>query len=146
MPEPTPKAIAQFIERLVRGKLEDGQLSECPLTLQNIDDICDAFSSVLRGVFHERIEYPEVKRHVPAQAGTFETSPVSAVKQTASSGIPVKPTENIAADNRQTPQIPDSKQEHSAIEARQTEQSVSESKQEEIATDIQQERAEDKNE
>ena len=146
MPEPTPKAIAQFIERLVRGKLEDGQLSECPLTLQNIDDICDAFSSVLRGVFHERIEYPEVKRHVPAQAGTFETSPVSAVKQTASSVIPVKPTENIAADNRQTPQIPDSKQEHSAIEARQTEQSVSESKQEEIATDIQQERAEDKNE
>ena len=146
MPEPTPKAIAQFIERLVRGKLEDGQLSECPLTLQNIDDICDAFSSVLRGVFHERIEYPEVKRHVPAQAGTFETSPVSAVKQTASSGIPVKPTENIAADNRQTPQIPNSKQEHSATEARQTEQSVSESKQEEIATDIQQERAEDKNE
>ena len=146
MPEPTPKAIAQFIERLVRGKLEDGQLSECPLTLQNIDDICDAFSSVLRGVFHERIEYPEVKRHVPAQAGTFETSPVSAVKQTASSGIPVKPTENIAADNRQTPQIPDSKQEHSATEARQTEQSVSESKQDEIATDIQQERAEDKNE
>lgn len=146
MPEPTPKAIAQFIERLVRGKLEDGQLSECPLTLQNIDDICDAFSSVLRGVFHERIEYPEVKRHVPAQAGTFETSPVSAVKQTASSGIPVKPMENIAADNRQTPQIPDSKQEHSATEARQTEQSVSESKQEEIATDIQQERAEDKNE
>lgn len=146
MPEPTPKAIAQFIERLVRGKLEDGQLSECPLTLQNIDDICDAFSSVLRGVFHERIEYPEVKRHVPAQAGTFETSPVSAVKQTASSGIPVKPMENIAADNRQTPQIPNSKQEHSAIEARQTEQSVSESKQEEIATDIQQERAEDKNE
>lgn len=146
MPEPTPKAIAQFIERLVRGKLEDGQLSECPLTLQNIDDICDAFSSVLRGVFHERIEYPEVKRHVPAQAGTFETSPVSAVKQTASSGIPVKPMENIAADNRQTLQIPNSKQEHSSTEARQTEQSVSESKQEEIATDIQQERAEDTNE
>ena len=67
MREPTPKAIRQFIERLIRGKLEDGQLSECPLTLRDIDDICEAFSGVLMGVFHERIEYPEVRHHIPPQ-------------------------------------------------------------------------------
>lgn len=76
MPDPTPKAIDQFIERLVRGKLEDGQLSESPITLRNIDEICSAFSGVLRGVFHERIEYPEVKHRVPLQ-------PVSAPLQPA---------------------------------------------------------------
>ncbi len=59
MPDPTPKAIEEFIERLVRGKLEDGQLSLAPVTLEDIDKICEAFSSVLNGVFHERIEYPE---------------------------------------------------------------------------------------
>lgn len=60
MPDPTPQAIERFIERLVRGKLEDGQLSHSPLTLQDIDMICEAFATVLNGVFHERIEYPTV--------------------------------------------------------------------------------------
>ena len=61
MPDPTPQTIAKFIERLVRGKLEDGQLSNSPLTLRDIDGICEAFSTVLNGVFHERIEYPNVQ-------------------------------------------------------------------------------------
>lgn len=67
MQDPTPKSIAQFIERLVRGKLEDGQLSDSPLTLRDIDEIVAAFNGILIGVFHERIEYPEVQHHVPAQ-------------------------------------------------------------------------------
>ena len=57
MKDPTPKAIDQYIERLIRGKLEDGQLSECPLSLSDIDQICSAFSGILKGVYHERIEY-----------------------------------------------------------------------------------------
>ena len=61
MPDPTPQAIERFIEKLVRGKLEDGQLSNSPLTLRDIDGICEAFATVLNGVFHERIEYPNVK-------------------------------------------------------------------------------------
>ncbi len=61
MPDPTPQAIQRFIERLVRGKIEDGQLSNSPLSLLDIDGICEAFSSVLSGVFHERIEYPTVQ-------------------------------------------------------------------------------------
>ena len=65
IPDPTPKAIEQFIERLVRGKLEDGQLSNSPLTLRDIDAICEAFCKVLNGVFHERIEYPTV--NVPSR-------------------------------------------------------------------------------
>lgn len=65
IPDPTPKTIEQFIERLVRGKLEDGQLSNSPLTLRDLDAICEAFCKVLNGVFHERIEYPTV--NVPAR-------------------------------------------------------------------------------
>lgn len=60
MSDPTPQAIQRFIERLVRGKIEDGQLSHSPLSLLDIDGICEAFSTVLSGVFHERIEYPTV--------------------------------------------------------------------------------------
>ncbi|MBE5796207.1 MAG: HDIG domain-containing protein [Clostridiales bacterium] len=61
MSDPTPQAIQRFIERLVRGKIEDGQLSNSPLSLHDIDGICEAFSKVLSGVFHERIEYPTVQ-------------------------------------------------------------------------------------
>lgn len=63
MKDPTPKGIDQFIERLVRGKLEDGQLSDSPLSLSDIDQICEAFSGILKGVYHERIEYPNVPHY-----------------------------------------------------------------------------------
>ena len=59
MPNPTPEGIEQFIVKLVRGKLQDGQLSNSPLTLKDIDDICRSCTMVLNGVFHERIEYPD---------------------------------------------------------------------------------------
>jgi len=47
--------------KLVRGKLEDGQLSDTPLTFRDIDKICSAAAQVLIGVFHERIEYPDME-------------------------------------------------------------------------------------
>ena len=105
MPDPTPKAINQFIERLVRGKLEDGQLSDSPITLRDIDDICSAFSGVLRGVFHERIEYPDVQHRVPVQTVlTHENgTPVSAELkspsgQPVSSEMPTKDSSSVASD------------------------------------------------
>lgn len=68
MSDPTPQAIQKFIERLIRGKLEDGQLSSSPLTLHDIDGISEAFSKVLSGVFHERIEYPTVQLNTAGSA------------------------------------------------------------------------------
>ena len=74
MKSPTPKAIDQFIERLVRGKLEDGQLSESPLSLRDIDEICEAFSDILKGVYHERIEYPNVRHYATGKAEITEAT------------------------------------------------------------------------
>lgn len=74
MKSPTPKAIDQFIERLVRGKLEDGQLSDSPLSLRDIDDICSAFSDILKGVYHERIEYPNVRSFTGNASGNSPES------------------------------------------------------------------------
>ena len=86
MSDPTPQAIERFIERLVRGKLEDGQLSNSPLSLRDIDGICEAFSKVLSGVFHERIEYPTVQ--MPSQSAVPQTTgpvpPVAAEEKPAS--------------------------------------------------------------
>lgn len=60
MSEPTQEKISALIRKLVRGKMEDGQLDECTLTFRDIGKICSAFETVLQGVFHERIEYPSV--------------------------------------------------------------------------------------
>ena len=57
---PDKEKIHNLIRKLVRGKMEDGQLDECTLTFRDIDKICGAFEAVLQGVFHERIEYPEL--------------------------------------------------------------------------------------
>ena len=70
MKDPTPKSIDQFIVRLVRGKLEDGQLSDSPLSLRDIDEICEAFSDILKGVYHERIEYPIVSHYASKTSET----------------------------------------------------------------------------
>ena len=67
MKNPTTDGIEEFIVKLVRGKLEDGQLNDCPLTLRDIDRICGAATQVLLGVFHERIEYPDLDE-IKAQA------------------------------------------------------------------------------
>ncbi len=75
MKDPTPKEIDQFIERLIRGKLEDGQLSDCPLSLRDIDQICTAFSGILKGVYHERIEYPKVQQYAVQNDETAATPP-----------------------------------------------------------------------
>lgn len=58
--EPTQAKISQMIRKLVRGKMEDGQLDECTLTFRDIGHICNAFEKAMQGVFHQRIEYPNV--------------------------------------------------------------------------------------
>jgi putative nucleotidyltransferase with HDIG domain len=96
MPDPTPQRIEEFIEQLVRGKLEDGQLSDSPLTLRDIDKICDALTTVLIGVFHERIEYPTVEiqkkePQKPARLMEAEQTPApSADKDAAEKDAPEK--------------------------------------------------------
>ena len=73
--DPTREKISEMIRKLVRGKMEDGQLDECTLTFRDIGRICKAFETVLQGVFHERIEYPNVnlkraQRHAQQRSET----------------------------------------------------------------------------
>ena len=60
LPDPDPEKIDALIRKLVRAKMTDGQLDESELTFADLDRICRAFQSVLSGVFHERIEYPDI--------------------------------------------------------------------------------------
>jgi len=56
--EPTPDAIEKVVDRVMDEKMEDGQLSESPLTLGEITKVRRAFLDSLIGHYHQRIAYP----------------------------------------------------------------------------------------
>ena len=57
---PTPGRIEGLVRRLVKERLDAGELDESNLTLRELDKIADAFVRVLTGIFHKRIEYPDI--------------------------------------------------------------------------------------
>ncbi|MGB9885373.1 MAG: HD family phosphohydrolase [Moorellales bacterium] len=57
--KPSPNRLEGLVRKVIKEKLEDGQLDECPLTFQELDQIAQAFTRALSGIFHSRIEYPE---------------------------------------------------------------------------------------
>ena len=56
---PNREKIEELIEKIIQGKLQDGQLQESHLTLKEIERIKKVFINTLMGIYHERIEYPE---------------------------------------------------------------------------------------
>ncbi len=61
LPNPDSEKIDALIRKIVHGKLNDGQLDCSSPTFNDLEKICSAFSTVLTGVFHERIEYPTLE-------------------------------------------------------------------------------------
>ncbi|ADU52251.1 7TM receptor with intracellular metal dependent phosphohydrolase [Thermaerobacter marianensis DSM 12885] len=56
----TPGRIEQVVRKIIKDRLNDGQLDRADLTLRDLDRIAGTFVRVLTGVFHHRIEYPDV--------------------------------------------------------------------------------------
>ncbi len=56
---PTLDQIEELVERIIRGKMEDGQLDESPLTFSDLRAIRKSFVNTLHGMFHQRLRYPD---------------------------------------------------------------------------------------
>lgn len=63
---PTPARIEAMIRRIMKDRLDDGQLSECNLTLKELETIAKTFAHMLQGLIHTRVEYPDQDRDMPA--------------------------------------------------------------------------------
>jgi hypothetical protein len=55
----SPARLRAMIKRAIQEVVDDDQLAECALTLEDLSKISDAFLSVLAGMHHQRIEYPD---------------------------------------------------------------------------------------
>ncbi|MFA5575747.1 MAG: HDIG domain-containing metalloprotein [Tissierellaceae bacterium] len=52
--------IEEMVRKIIQGKLGDGQLDECDITLKELEIITNSFIGVLTGIYHDRIEYPNL--------------------------------------------------------------------------------------
>jgi putative nucleotidyltransferase with HDIG domain len=66
--KPTPARIRALVEDLVRARIHDGQLDDCPLTLRELAIVKDSFATTLRSMLHSRIDYPKEDERPSATA------------------------------------------------------------------------------
>ncbi|RJX29599.1 MAG: HDIG domain-containing protein [Dethiobacter sp.] len=71
---PVAGRVEGMVRRIIKEKLNDGQLDEAPLTLKDLDKIGDTFVHILSGVFHQRIEYPERELRADLERGNKNAS------------------------------------------------------------------------
>lgn len=59
MDRPTPQKIEDMIHTIIEGRIREGQLDECPLTLKEIWRVADSLQRTLLSMMHSRIAYPK---------------------------------------------------------------------------------------
>ena len=57
--DPTPGRIKNLVKKIINSKFIDYQLDESNLALRDLHQISEAFTRMLIGMFHTRVEYPE---------------------------------------------------------------------------------------
>jgi len=69
MSKPAGSRVEGLIRRIIKEKLNDGQMDECNLTLKELDQIGDSFVYIMSGIYHTRIEYPEIDLRAEVERG-----------------------------------------------------------------------------
>ncbi len=72
---PTPSRIQGLVQRLINGIFSDGQLDDCELTLRDLHNIAKSFNTILNGIHHHRIDYPEANSRTPDKGKNRDGSP-----------------------------------------------------------------------
>lgn len=72
--EPTHNRIQARVLKILNNVFVDGQLDECDLTLKDLSAIAESFTTVLTGIYHHRIEYPEERKPEKSQDRSAQVS------------------------------------------------------------------------
>ena len=87
--KPNPGKIRALVEDLVRAKINDGQLDDCPLTLGELALLKESFAATLRSMLHSRIDYPKDDEKASSNAkrpDPLTQQPPATVKEPAKAG------------------------------------------------------------
>ncbi|RAP27304.1 hypothetical protein DID78_06250 [Candidatus Marinamargulisbacteria bacterium SCGC AG-343-D04] len=66
--KPTPQKIENTINKIFKDKLDDQQLSECPLSLNEIFLIKSTFLNLFKGMSHSRLDYQKEIQKLESQS------------------------------------------------------------------------------
>lgn len=75
--------LREIIKSVVDHRLSQGQLDYTDLTLKDLSDLIDSFTTTLRGVYHPRIEYPKLEKNepLPSDATPLITTTINPVPE-----------------------------------------------------------------
>ncbi|MBI60271.1 hypothetical protein CL657_03535 [bacterium] len=75
--KPTPQKIENMINKIFKDKLDDLQLSECPLSLNEVFMIKSSFLYFFRGAQHSRVDYVKELEKLGSQNLPAKSTPIS---------------------------------------------------------------------
>ncbi len=75
--EPTPEAIEEAIDKLIRNRLQQGQLDNCDLTMRDLTVMRTVYARLLIGLHHTRLNYP-LPSEKPRKAAKQSQAPKAA--------------------------------------------------------------------
>ena len=73
--KPTPKRLESLIDGIVAARLADGQLDESALTFSDVSRIKEAFHTLLCGIYHFRVKYPDQDDDDDGASADLEVEP-----------------------------------------------------------------------
>ncbi len=105
--KPTPKRLEGLVDSIFRARIEDGQLDGCALTFADLNRIKEAFLSILNGIYHLRVKYPDQDKIIDdeVEGATSTQATASATEGSENGGETVVPPR---AQDVPVPRFPDS--------------------------------------
>jgi len=89
--KPTPSKIRGLVDEIVMKRVSEGQLDDCKLSMRELKQVRDSFSSTLRSMLHSRIDYPK-DQDKEKRSASFEASASGELKEgskvNSPSGVP----------------------------------------------------------
>jgi putative nucleotidyltransferase with HDIG domain len=65
--KPTPRRLEALIDGIFKARSEDGQLGNSPLTFAELSRVKETFLSILCGIYHFRVKYPDQEGETPEE-------------------------------------------------------------------------------
>ena len=60
--KPTRHGITTLVDNIVKSKIDDGQLDDCPITVKQISKIKESFVFTMMNMMHSRVDYNNEKK------------------------------------------------------------------------------------
>ena len=56
---PSAEKINDLIDKIIAGKIQQGQLDQSTMTFQELEQVKLVFQKIIKSIYHVRIEYPD---------------------------------------------------------------------------------------